>query len=65
MRSGSTRKGRIRIEAVIRVALDGAPSSVTLDNRQLASQELSWDQPTKTLLIRFPNSPNGHWLVIR
>jgi hypothetical protein len=58
-------EGPQKVEAVIRIALAGPPSAVKLDNEPLPPEAFSWDQPTRTLLVHFPNSPSGHWLTIR
>jgi hypothetical protein len=58
-------EGPERVEAVLRVALPGAPKGVDLDGQPLAAEAQVWDTPTRTLLLRFPNASQGHRVVIR
>ena len=58
-------EGPAGTEAVIRVALERRPEEVSLDHKPLRAEPASWDAPTKTLLLRFPNSPSGHGLRVR
>ena len=57
-------EGPDQIEAVIRLALPAAPTQVSLDGKPLPSDARTWDGETKTLLIRFPNAAQGHWVTI-
>jgi len=52
-------------EAAIRLRLDVAPQSVTLDDQPLPPGAQEWDAATRTLLLRFPNSAVGQWVTIR
>jgi hypothetical protein len=38
---------------------------VSLDGKPLPAVAQNWDARTKTLLIRFPNAAQGHWVTIR
>jgi hypothetical protein len=58
-------EGPAKTEAVARIALSGPPNALTLDNNPFPPEARTWDGPTKTLLVRFPNSPSGHWITIR
>ena len=51
--------------AVVRLRLDAAPQSVTLDDQPLPASAQAWDAETHTLLLRFPNSASGHWVTLR
>ncbi len=54
------------VAAVVRLALPGGePKEVTIDGQPLAAEAKSWDPPTKTLLIRFPDAAGGRTLVAR
>jgi hypothetical protein len=57
-------EGPDQIEAVIRLALPAAPTQVSLDGKPLPAVAQNWDAETKTLLIRFPNAAQGHWVTI-
>ncbi len=52
-------EGPEAIEAVIRLKLDSVPKEVLVDGRALPKEAVQWDEGTKTLLIRFPNSSFG------
>jgi hypothetical protein len=53
------------IRAVARIALSRLPISVTLDDEPLALEDRSWDEASRTLLVRFSNAPSGHQITIR
>jgi hypothetical protein len=57
--------GQTTLEAVARVALADAPREVTVDEKPLPREAQMWDAETRTLLLRFPNSADGHWIEIR
>ena len=52
-------------EAAVRLRLDAAPQSVTIDDHPLPVSAEAWDAETHTLLLRFPNSAAGHWVLLR
>jgi len=58
-------EGPDKIEAVARIRLAKKPASVLLDDDPLPSEASDWDESSKTLRIRFPNSASGHWLTVR
>ncbi len=58
-------EGPEHVEAVVRIALAEAPSEVTVDGEPIGDEARSWDTATRTLLIRFPNSAEGHRVSIR
>jgi hypothetical protein len=58
-------EGPTTFEAVARVALADAPREVTVDDKPLPHEAQAWDAATRTLLLRFPNSADGHWIEIR
>ena len=58
-------EGPDKIEAVVCVSLPAAPKEVLLDRQALQAGARTWDDRTKTLRFRFPNSAAGHWLTIR
>lgn len=65
-RDGSFRfyaEGPQDTNAAIRIALKEKPESVKVDDQSL--QDMVWDDASKTLLIRFPNSASGHWVSIQ
>ncbi len=53
------------IDAVVRVRLEAPPKTVLVDDEPIASDAVEWDAETKTALLRFPNSAEGHWVTIR
>ena len=57
-------EGPERVEAVLRVSLAAAPKGVEIDGQPLPAEARTWDEGTKTLLVRFPNAPQGHQVVI-
>ena len=57
-------EGPDKIEAVVCVRLLKAPKEVNIDEQSLSADARSWDDRTRTLRIRFPNSAAGHWLTI-
>lgn len=57
-------EGPEAIEAVVRLKLDSVPKEVLVDGKALPKEAVQWDEGTKTLLIRFPNSPSGHRVVL-
>lgn len=58
-------EGPDKIEAVARIRLAKKPASILLDDDPLPSEASDWDESSKTLRIRFPNSASGHWLTVR
>ncbi len=58
-------EGPDRIEAAIRVAIDREPTEIRLDDRPLAREAWTWDAPSRTILLRFPNAPTGHRVAIK
>ncbi|WP_165066614.1 type 1 glutamine amidotransferase family protein [Paludisphaera rhizosphaerae] len=52
------------ITASVRVRLPKAPRSVAVDGRALAAEAQIWDEGSKTLLVRFPNSADGVRVVV-
>jgi hypothetical protein len=58
-------EGPDRTEAAVRIALPVAPATVTLDGVSLSPAAQTWDAPTRTLLLRFPNAATGHWIAVR
>jgi hypothetical protein len=57
--------GPERTQAVMRLHLPAPPQSVTLNGAPLPSEALTWDPPSRTLLLRFPNSASGHQVILR
>jgi hypothetical protein len=58
-------EGQEKVEAVVRVALPEAPMVVLLDDHPLPRDARRWDEKSRTLLLRFPNSAAGHWVTVR
>ena len=58
-------EGPDKIEAVVRIRLKNSPKEVKLDGQPLPADAQSWDVPTHTLRLRFPNAATGHWLTLR
>ena len=58
-------EGPENVEAAIRVAMSTAPAEIRVDEKQLSRDSWSWDAVTETLLLRFPNAPDGQWVQIR
>lgn len=58
-------EGPDRTEAVARIALPGPPVEVKVDGQPLDAAALEWHEPSKTLLIRFPNAAEGRRVEIR
>ncbi len=58
-------EGPERVEAVLRVAMPAAPKAVEIDGKPLPAEAQVWDEATKTLLVRFPNTAQGHRVAIR
>lgn len=52
-------RGPQNITASVRVALAKAPGSVTVAGKPLDAESQTWDEASKTLLIRFPNSADA------
>jgi hypothetical protein len=50
--------------AAIRVALAKAPTKVAVDGQPLAADAQAWDDASKTLLLRFPNGPDGRRVAV-
>ncbi len=57
-------EGPDKIEAVVRVAMPKEPKDVTFDGHPLPAAARTWHAGSKTLLVRFPNSAEGHRLAI-
>ncbi len=57
--------GQEGVEAVARVALAHPPTSVEFDGKPLAAAALVWDAGSRTLLVSFPSTIGGHWVVIK
>jgi hypothetical protein len=55
-------EGPARTEAAVRVALPEPPKEVLLDGQPIPADARAWDAGSRTLLLRFPNAPGGHWL---
>ncbi|MHB1556280.1 MAG: hypothetical protein ACYC61_02250 [Isosphaeraceae bacterium] len=58
-------EGPDKIDAVVRVAIDRQPTEIRLDDKPLAREAWTWDTPSRTVLLRFPNAPTGHWVAIK
>jgi hypothetical protein len=58
-------EGPDQVEAVVRVALPKQPLFVTLDGKPAPAHTWSWDEKTKTIVLRLDNSSRGHRVVIR
>ncbi len=58
-------EGPQKIDAAIRVAIDRQPAEVRLDDKPLAREAWTWDVASRTVLLRFPNAPSGHWVAIK
>ena len=56
--------GPDQTEALIRVGLSGAPRRVTVNGEPLAADSQTWDEESRTLLVRFPNKAVGQRVVI-
>jgi len=52
-------------EAAVRLRLDSPPHSVTVGGQPLSPSAQVWEAETHTLLLRFPNSASGHWVILR
>jgi len=52
-------RGPKDITASVRVALAHAPKSVAVDGKPVEAGSQSWDDASKTLLLRFPNSADA------
>jgi hypothetical protein len=57
-------EGPAKVEAVVRIALPAEPKEVTIDGHPLPPGARTWHAGSSTLLIRFPNSAQGHRLTI-
>ena len=57
-------RGPAETTAAIRVALAKPPTKVTVDDQPIDAASQSWDDASKTLLLRFPNGPDGRRIVI-
>ena len=42
-----------------------APAEVWLDDRPLSRDAWTWDAASRTLLLRFANDSEGHWVRIK
>lgn len=58
-------EGPVNVEAVVRIAIALEPKDVTIDGHPLPAPARAWHAGSKTLLLRFPNSAEGHRLSIR
>ena len=58
-------EGPDKTEAVVRVRLRSAPKEVKLDGHPLPANVQTWDAPTHTVRLRFPNAATGRCLNIR
>jgi hypothetical protein len=57
-------QGPDQTEALIRVGLCGAPRRVTVNDQPLAANSQTWEEVSRTLLLRFPNKAVGQRVVI-
>jgi hypothetical protein len=57
-------EGPSKVEAVVRVAMPFEPKEVTIDGHPLPGAVRAWHAGSSTLLLRFPNSAQGHRLSI-
>ncbi len=51
-------------EAAVRIRLAAEPARVTMDDAPLPDSARVWDEASGTLLLRFPNSAQGHWINV-
>jgi hypothetical protein len=58
-------EGPDRVNGVGRFRLDAEPKEVTIDGQPLTGEARAWDEASKTLVLRFPNSATGHRVTIR
>ena len=56
--------GPDQTEALIRVGLSAAPRRVTVNGEPLAADAKTWDEESRTLLVRFPNKAAGQKVLI-
>jgi hypothetical protein len=57
-------QGPDQTEALIRVGLSGGPRRVTVNGEPLAATSQTWDEESRTLLVRFPNKAVGQGILI-
>jgi len=57
-------EGPAKVEAVVRVAMPLEPKTVTIDGQSLPAAARAWHAGSSTVLLRFPNSAQGHRLSI-
>ena len=56
---------RTGVEAVVWIAMQPEPKDVTIDGHPLPAAAGAWHPGSKTLLLRFRNSAQGHRISIR
>jgi hypothetical protein len=57
-------EGPGKVEAVVRLAMPLEPQEVTIDGHPLPAPARAWHAGSKTVLLRFPNSAQGHRLSV-
>ena len=57
-------QGPDQTEALIRVGLSGPPRRVIVNGEPLAATSRTWNEESRTLLVRFPNKAAGQRVVI-
>jgi hypothetical protein len=57
-------RGPDQTEAAIRVGLPRPPRTITVDQQPAAPDSRTWDEPSRTLLVRFPNKAQGRQVAI-
>ena len=52
------------VMAATRIALPGPPKSVKIEGYAESEVRSTWDSGSKTLLLEYPNSPDGVWVEV-
>jgi hypothetical protein len=57
-------EGPLNTQAATRIALPHAPVSATAEGVPAGALKRTWDPDSKTLLLQYPNSPDGVWVEV-
>ncbi len=59
-----TLKGPANTQGIARILLKSKPEKLTIQSSAETPMEPEWDETTKTMLIRYPNSPDGVQVIV-